>query len=95
MSHVLGESIPPVRAGGLPTERVRHMPGQVIRKLREADAELARGTAIPEVCKALGVADETSSDYPPRHSCASSAVRPSRLPPVPVIRLSASNLRRS
>ncbi len=42
-------------------KRIRHSPEQVIRKLREADAELARGTAIPEVCKALGVTENT--DY--------------------------------
>ena len=36
-------------------KRIRHSPEQVIRKLREADAELAKGTAIPEVCKALGI----------------------------------------
>ena len=32
-------------------KRIRHSPEQIIRKLREADAELAKGTAIPEVCK--------------------------------------------
>ena len=40
-------------------KRIRHSPEQIIRKLREADAELARGTAIPEVCKAPGVAENT------------------------------------
>ena len=40
-------------------KRIRHTPEQVIRKLREADAELAKGTALPEVCKALGVAENT------------------------------------
>src|SRR5215203_5792254 len=40
-------------------KRIRHSPEQIIRKLREADAELAKGTAIPEVCKALGVAENT------------------------------------
>ncbi len=40
-------------------KRIRHTPEQIIRKLREADAELARGTAIPEVCKALGIAENT------------------------------------
>ena len=40
-------------------KRIRHWPEQIIRKLREADAELARGAAIPEVCKALGVAENT------------------------------------
>jgi transposase-like protein len=40
-------------------KRIRHSPEQIIRKLREADAELAKGTAVPEVCKALGVAEAT------------------------------------
>ena len=40
-------------------KRIRHSPEQIIRKLREADAELAKGTAVPEICKALGVAENT------------------------------------
>ena len=40
-------------------KRIRHSPEQIIRKLREADAELAKGTGIPEVCKALGVSEQT------------------------------------
>ena len=40
-------------------KRIRHSPEQIIRKLREADAELAKGVAIPEVCKALGIAENT------------------------------------
>jgi transposase-like protein len=40
-------------------KRICHSPEQIIRKLREADAELARGIAIPEVCKALGIAEAT------------------------------------
>jgi putative transposase len=40
-------------------KRRRHTPEQIIRKLREADAELAKGVAIPEVCKALGIAENT------------------------------------
>jgi putative transposase len=40
-------------------KRLRHTPEQIVRKLREADAELAGGTAIPEVCKALGTAENT------------------------------------
>ncbi len=59
-------------------KRIRHSPEQIIRKLREADAELAKGTAIPEVCKALGIADETAPDYPSHHNFAAYAVRPSR-----------------
>src|SRR3954469_15065361 len=40
-------------------KRIRHSPEQIIRKLREADAELAKGAAIPEICKALGIAENT------------------------------------
>jgi putative transposase len=40
-------------------KRIRHSPEQIIRKLREADAELARGIAVPEICKALGIAENT------------------------------------
>ena len=40
-------------------KRIRHSPEQIIRKLREADAELAKGTAVPEICKALGVSEQT------------------------------------
>ena len=40
-------------------KRIRHTPEQIIRKLREADAELASGKTIPEVSKALGVAETT------------------------------------
>ncbi len=40
-------------------KRIRHSPEQIIRKLREADAGLASGKAIAEVCKALGVAEAT------------------------------------
>ena len=40
-------------------KRIRRSPEQIVRKLREADAELAKGTPIPEVCKALGIAEAT------------------------------------
>ena len=40
-------------------KRIRHTPEQVVRKLREADVELAKGTAVREVCKALGVSEQT------------------------------------
>src|SRR3954454_6533919 len=40
-------------------KRIRHSPEQIIRKLREADAELAKGVAVPEICKALGIAENT------------------------------------
>jgi putative transposase len=40
-------------------KRIRHSPEQIIRKLREADAELASGKPIAEVCKGLGVSEAT------------------------------------
>ena len=40
-------------------KRIRHSPEQVIRKLREADAERAKGVAVPEIGKALGIAENT------------------------------------
>ena len=40
-------------------KRIRHSPEQIIRKLRDADAETAKGTPIPEICKGLGVSEAT------------------------------------
>ena len=40
-------------------KRNRHTPEQIIRKLREADADLAGGLAVPEICKKLSVAENT------------------------------------
>ena len=40
-------------------KRIRHSPEQIVRKLREADAELAKGSAIAETCEALGIAENT------------------------------------
>ena len=37
--------------------RIRHLPEKVILKLREADAEMAKGTAIPEICRVFGTAE--------------------------------------
>jgi putative transposase len=37
----------------------RHTPEQIVRKLREADAELAEGASIPEVAKRLGISEAT------------------------------------
>jgi transposase-like protein len=39
--------------------RKRHTPEQVVRKLREAEADLASGTALDQVCKKLGVSEAT------------------------------------
>lgn len=40
-------------------KRKRHTPEQVIRKLREAEADLAAGTSVDEVCKKLGITETT------------------------------------
>lgn len=45
-------------------------PEEIIAKLREAEAELARGKKIPEVCKQIGVTESTYSHYPSIHSYA-------------------------
>ncbi len=37
----------------------RHTPEQIVRKLREADAELAAGASVPEVTRRLGVSEAT------------------------------------
>jgi putative transposase len=37
----------------------RHTPEQIVRMLREADAELARGASIPEVARRLGISEAT------------------------------------
>lgn len=40
-------------------KRKRHSPEQVIAKLREADAELAAGAPIEQICKKLEVSEAT------------------------------------
>jgi transposase-like protein len=40
-------------------KRTRHTPEQIIRKLRQADAYLARGATIEEICRDLGVSEAT------------------------------------
>ncbi len=37
----------------------RHTPEQIIRKLREADAELAAGASVPEAARQLGISEAT------------------------------------
>ncbi len=37
----------------------KHSTEQIIRKLREAEVELAKGRSVREVCKQLGVTDQT------------------------------------
>lgn len=40
-------------------KRKRHPPEQIIRKLREADAHLAHGATIAEICRDFGVSETT------------------------------------
>jgi putative transposase len=37
----------------------RHNVDQVIAKLRRADVELGKGQKVPEVCKVLGITEQT------------------------------------
>ena len=39
--------------------RKRHTPEQIIGKLREAEVGLASGQTVPEVCRTLGIAEQT------------------------------------
>lgn len=40
-------------------KRKRHTPEEIIRKLREAEAQLAAGATVAEVSKRLGVSENT------------------------------------
>ncbi len=37
----------------------RHTAEQIISKLREAEVELAKGTKMPEVCRKIGITEQT------------------------------------
>ena len=39
--------------------RTRHKPEQVIIKLRQAEAELAQGASVGQVCQQLGISETT------------------------------------
>ena len=41
--------------------RKRFTTEQIISKLREAEVELSRGKKIPQICKQLGVSEQTLS----------------------------------
>jgi putative transposase len=40
-------------------KRKRHNPDEIVRKLREADAQLASGAKITDVTKKLGISENT------------------------------------
>jgi putative transposase len=37
----------------------RHTPEQIVRKLREAEAEMAAGISVPEIARGLGISEAT------------------------------------
>ena len=37
----------------------RHSAEQIVAKLRQADLELGKGLKVPEVCKQLGISEQT------------------------------------
>jgi transposase-like protein len=37
----------------------RHTPEQIIHKLRQAEVELGQGSTVPQVCKKIGVTEQT------------------------------------
>jgi putative transposase len=37
----------------------RHRPEQIIRKLRQAEVELSQGATVAQVCKKIGVTEQT------------------------------------
>ena len=45
--------------GGQMMSRKRFTTEQIIHKLREAEVELAKGRTISEICKQLGITDQT------------------------------------
>ncbi len=44
---------------GLSMKRKRHTPEQIIAKLRQAETERANGAPVAQVCKKLGVSEQT------------------------------------
>lgn len=39
--------------------KTRHSAEQIVVKLRHADVELGKGMKVPDVCKALGISEQT------------------------------------
>jgi putative transposase len=40
-------------------KRRNHKPEQIVKKLREADAAIASGSTVEQVCRQLGISDAT------------------------------------
>ena len=49
-------------------KRKRHTPDEIIRKLREAEVQLGAGRKVAEVCKKLGVSENTFHRWRARYS---------------------------
>jgi putative transposase len=46
----------------------RHGAEQIVGLLREADVALGKGQKVPEVCKQLGISENSDSHCPPCHT---------------------------
>ena len=44
---------------GFSEMKKKHTPEQIVSKLREADVALGKGLRVPEVCKQLGISEQT------------------------------------
>jgi len=42
----------------------RHSAEQIVAKLRQADVGLGKGLKVPEVCKQLGISEQTYYRWP-------------------------------
>jgi putative transposase len=40
-------------------KKTRHTTPQIIEKLRQADVALGKGEKVPDICKTLGIAEQT------------------------------------
>ena len=40
-------------------KKTRHTTAQIIEKLRQADVALGKGQKVPEICKTLGITEQT------------------------------------
>jgi transposase-like protein len=45
----------------------RHSPEQIVRKLRQAESELASGSTVPEVARDLGISEATFHRWKARY----------------------------
>jgi transposase-like protein len=47
------------KKGGIPLGRKKHTAEEIIGKLRQVEVALAQGMAVPDVCRKLGVTEQT------------------------------------